>query len=255
MSFDVTESTIGSEDGDNLLISLAFSDSTIRTYTYSKSKGFELLTTGRYTSSCLTQLRHIQILDGHIFFLTAATDGNITLWRGDISNRNNLETQSTLRHVIISSKMIHQSTIKSLDMTVSVSHFVVATGGDDNALAVSVYPIQCLQDPHVRPKIFILRSAHAAAITALSIVSSTDKNRLRIITSGNDQRVKTWQACNDLGTKSDPNRESQLELSQVGDVFTSVADVGDLSIVSAGEGCASKALVVGNGMDLWDISG
>ncbi|KAG4411066.1 hypothetical protein IFR04_015797 [Cadophora malorum] len=255
MSFDVTESIIGSEDGDNLLISLAFSDSTIRTYAYSKSKGFELLTTGRYTSSCLTQLRHIQILDGHIFFLTAATDGNITLWRGDISNRNNLETQSTLRHVIISSKMIHQSTIKSLDMTVSVSHFVVATGGDDNALAVSVYPIQCLQDPHVRPKIFILRSAHAAAITALSIVSPTDKNRLRIITSGNDQRVKTWQACIDLGTKSDPNRESQLELSQVGDVFTSVADVGDLSIVSAGEGCASKALVVGNGMDLWDISG
>ena len=255
MSFDVTEITVDSEDRDDLLISLAFSDSTIRTYSYSKAKGFKLLAIGRYTSSCLTQLRHVQILDGHMFFLTAATDGNITLWRGDISNRNNLETQGTARHVIISSKMIHQSTIKSLDMTVSASHFVAATGGDDNALAVSVYPTQCLQESHVRPKIFILRSAHAAAITALSIVFLTDQNRLRIITSGNDQRVKTWQVRLDLGMKSDPNRESQLELSQVGDVFTSVADVGDLSIVSVGEGCASKALVVGNGMDIWDISG
>ncbi|PVH88145.1 WD40 repeat-like protein [Cadophora sp. DSE1049] len=254
MSFDVTDIASSSEESERLLISMAFSDSTIRTYVYSEAKGFNLLVVGRYASSCLTQLRHIQFLDGSIYFLTAATDGNITLWKGDISTSTDPETQSTTRHVIISTKKIHQNTIKSLDLMVSKAHFVVATGGDDNALAVSVYPIDCLQGPQQGPRIFILRSAHSAAITALSVVSEADRSSFLIITSGNDQRVKSWKLHLDLGRGSFPNREAQLDISLVGDVFTSVADVGDLSILSAREGRLTKALVVGNGMDMWDVS-
>ncbi|KAH7327209.1 WD repeat protein-like protein [Rhexocercosporidium sp. MPI-PUGE-AT-0058] len=249
MSFDVSDLTSEPEDEDRLLISLAFSDSTIRTYTYSQAIGFDLLAVGRYTSSCLTQLRHIQILDGHIDFLTAATDGNITLWKSHVS-----KSEGTTRHIILSTKKIHQSTIKTLDMMITRSHFVVATGGDDNALAMSVYPLSYLQSSQLSPSIFILRTAHSAAITGLSIVPDVDADAFGIITSGNDQRVKSWQVRLHFGTNSAPHVSAQLNISQIGDVFTSVADVGDLSILSTGEGDPTKALVVGNGMDIWDIT-
>ncbi|KAH9219183.1 hypothetical protein DL95DRAFT_359339 [Leptodontidium sp. 2 PMI_412] len=255
MSFDVTDLPSESEEEGRLLVSLAFSDSTIRTYAYSEAIGFELLAVGRYTSSCLTQLRHIQILDGHIYFLTAATDGNITLWKGNVLNSESLETQGCTKHNILSTSKIHQSTIKTLDTMAARSHFVVATGGDDNALAVSIYPLDCLQDSQPRPRVFILRSAHSTAVTGLSIAPDTEESTFSIITSGNDQRVKRWQVRLNLRTHLAPNRLPQLDISLSGNVFTSVADVGDLSIMSVGKGASStKALVVGNGMDLWDIS-
>ncbi|KAG4442096.1 hypothetical protein IFR05_002433 [Cadophora sp. M221] len=254
MSLDVTNLPSSSEDGDRLLISLAFSDSTIRTYAYSATIGFDLLAVGRYTSSCLTQLRHIQILAGYIYFLTAATDGNITLWKGNVSNSESFGIQGSTKHTILSTIKTHQSTVKTLDVTVTRSHFAVVTGGDDNALAVSIYPLDYLQDPQLAPRIFVLRSAHSAAITGLSIVLGADESTFGIITSGNDQRVKSWQARLHLGTDSAPNRLPELDISQSGDVFTSVADVGDVSILSTGEGGSTKALIVGNGMDLWDIS-
>ncbi|KAK0113613.1 hypothetical protein ONS96_014468 [Cadophora gregata f. sp. sojae] len=252
MSFDVTNFPSEAKDSSDLLISLAFSDSTIRTYAYSKAKGFALLAVGKYTSSCLTQLRHIQFSDGDICFLTAATDGNITLWKGKIS-KTELESAEIARHSILSSKKIHQSTIKALDLKVYSTYFVIVTGGDDNALAISVYPILCLQDSQVRPRIYILRSAHTAAITALSITSEGDNSGFLIVTSGNDQRVKSWQVRLDPNMGLFPNHEAQLDFSQVEDVFTSVADVGDLSILSATEGVATKAFIVGNGVDVWNM--
>ncbi|KAL2061338.1 hypothetical protein VTL71DRAFT_7611 [Oculimacula yallundae] len=253
MSFDVTDLPPDSTKYKKLLISLAFSDSTIRSYAYSKDEGFELLATGRYTSACLTQLRHIRIKDSQIHFLTAATDGNITLWKGDLT-QNQDATRNIAKHAMISTKKIHQNTIKTLDMRTTPLHLVIATGGDDNAIAISIYPLQHLHDSQLAPKIFMLRSAHAAAITGLSFVPRSDEANFAIVTSGNDQRVKRWQVRLSLGTDSNLTREPELEISQVGDVFTSVADVGDLSILHAGEGNSAKALVVGNGIDVWTLS-
>ncbi|CZT44555.1 related to WD repeat protein WDR6 [Rhynchosporium secalis] len=253
MSYDVMDLPSECESADRLLVSFAFSDSTIRSYAYSKIRGFELLATGRYTSTCLTQLCHIRLVDDRIFFLTAGTDGNITLWKGNISENTVLGTSTSRKHVKISTKKIHQSTIKTLDMTFTPSHFIIATGGDDNALAISIYPFGCLQDSNLSPKIFSLRSAHSAAITGLSIVPEASPTTFSIITSGNDQRVKRWRVRLDLETDSGADHELGLEIEQIGDVFTSVPDVGDLSVLRVGEKKVAKALVVGNGMDVWNL--
>ncbi|PBP27602.1 WD domain-containing protein [Diplocarpon rosae] len=237
MSFDVSDlppfSTSNAKCGV-LLISLAYSDSTIRTYAYSKDQGFRLLGTGRYTSSCLTQIRHVQILDGHVNFLTAATDGNITIWKGTLKNFQ------------------VDRTVKSLDLFSSPDHITIGTGGDDNALAISIYPIRSFHDASVLPTTFMLGSAHSAAITGLCLVSnggSLENESFCVLSTGNDQRVKEWH----VQLKLEPRDERQLQIRKIGDVVTSVADVGDLSTWKDSGVGLEKVLIVGNGMELWGV--
>lgn len=250
MSFDVTEIAGAKVDAD-LLISLAYSDSTIRTYMYSRTKKFSLVGTGKYTSSCLVQIRHIEVLEGQLRLLTAATDGSIVLWSCSISGPLNGTNVSVPQLLKLSSHKLHQSSIKCLDVRIYAGYFVIATGGDDNALGITIYSLHQVE---AAPKSIILRSAHAAAITGLCFVSgSEDINGLeqfRIVSSGNDQRVKEWSV-------SIIDQDMTLEIKKVGDVFTSVADVGDLAPLMSDMrniGGPPKVLVVGNGMEVFSVS-
>jgi WD40 repeat protein len=245
MSFDVGEWNRSNTANDSkLLISIAYSDSTIRIYTYSKGDGFHLVVKGRYTSSCLMQLRHLEVHRQELFLLTAATDGNLTVWRtGMQANHSNEASDSAL--TLLTSHRVHQSSIKSLDITRNHSQIVVATGGDDNALAISVY-----ENLDKVPRSVRLCSAHAAAITGLSFVSNSsttdEEAQLRIATSGNDQRVREWRVR--LGTRIP-------DITKIEDVFTSVADVGDLTSMNSWEEREPKrVLIVGNGMEVYKAS-
>jgi WD40 repeat protein len=231
MRFDVSKL----KDSARLLISLAYSDSTIRIYTYSKVERFRLIAKGRYSSSCLMQLRHLERQDNEIFIMTAATDGYLAVWKFPLQSNHSSQDVSSL--TLVSTSRVHQSSIKSLAIAKLRNQIIVATGGDDNALTVTVY-----QSLDYASKSAILRSAHAAAITALSIVSSCDE-RLIIVTSGNDQRVKEWEVHT--------NTEMPC-FKKIGDVFTSIADVGDL--VSFALRNDSKVLAVGNGIEVYNLS-
>lgn len=130
------------------------------------------------------------------------------------------------------------------------SQIVVATGGDDNALGVTIYEAEGLQrEP---PKSTILRSAHAAAITGISFMPRSPikgGEELRIVTSSNDQRVKEWVLSLN---RSDQMNDSALR--KLGDVFTSVADVGDVTTLMNSTQESKKVLVVGNGMEVYEVS-
>ena len=241
MSFDVSSLSAFQDDCDRFLISLAYSDSTIRVYTYSKDQGFRLVVGGRYTSSCLTQLQHREVRGHELFMLTAATDGYLTVWKTTLSRQDG-DRMSEL--VMLSNHLVHQSSIKALDIFTKDGRFVVATGGDDNALGITIYQAGDLDQ---KPQRVIVRSAHAAAITGLSFIGND--RELRIVTSSNDQRVKDWSLT--LG-KSDPLEG--LELRKTGDVFTSVADVGDVTTLTGGAGKANKVLLVGNGMEVYEVA-
>jgi WD repeat-containing protein 6 len=224
MSFNVSELSSG------LLISLAYSDSTIKTYAYSKTSGFELRAKGRYTSSCLTQIQHLQVSDSRIKLLTAATDGYLTLWESTLTI-----TQLT----VLSNKRVHQNAIKTLDISILGSNedILVATGGDNNALAFTLFSGSS-------SRTFRFKSAHAAAITGLSFIPRSEDGMLSVVSSGNDQRVKEWSVRVE---------EGDMEIKKRGDVFTSVADVGDVAFLRSGEN-SNKVLVVGNGMEVWNVS-
>ena len=272
MSFSVTEMSnlLALNLEPKLLICLVYSDSTIRSYTYSKPGGFILAASGRYTSSCLMQIAHLQMLgsESEIYLLTAATDGNLTLWKSTISvssmtGESDRSCVSSL--VVISDQKVHQSAIKSLDLAIIglEKDIVVATGGDDNTLAVSIYRIQKSSKEDIGPESIIFGSAHSASITGLCILprGGEDDCSFSIVSSSNDQRVKVWgvRLSGESQRREDETRrrgdKCHVEIEKIADVFTPVADVGDLAVLdppSNGEGC-SKVLVVGNGMEVWNV--
>jgi WD40 repeat protein len=165
-----------------------------------------------------------------------------------------------------STTKVHQNSIKCLDLayTKSRSHVIVATGGDDNALGISVYSVNGLLkkcEDDIAPKIFMLRSAHGAAVTGLtcmpnSLKEAPDGGEYRIVSSSNDQRVKEWAITVDHG-----DNEIGVRIRKTGDVFTPVADVGDIACLQSGrkrlgDGTQSgKVLIVGNGMEVWNVGG
>ena len=234
-----------------LLISLAYSDSTIRTYLYEKQTSFLLLCTGRYTSSCLTQIRHVRVDKDGFYLLTTATDGRLALWGGVFVHNLRKCTPLSSQLTLLKTQMLHQNSIKSLDIAESNGQILVATGGDDNALGISLYP---KYGPLVTssPACFILRLAHAAAVTGLCFLQTPDtapgRLSLRLATSSNDQKLAIWHFELDTDSKGGfwPN------FRKVKEAFTPVADVGDLAVLDTSKN-GSKILVVGNGMEIWEV--
>lgn len=258
MSFDVSVAPGSAADEPKMLITLAYSDSTIRSYIYSKSEGFTLVATGTYTSACLTQINHIHISDRTIYTLTAATDGNLTLWKSIVEEPSSSPSQKL---VFLSTKKIHQNAIKALDFraTKSGKRILVVTGGDDNALGISIYSMDDLSRP---PIVHILRSAHAAAITGVGIMPQPDsvdsmQETFNVVSSGNDQRVKEWLVT--VSSDEGKEIETAVDIKKIGDTFTSVADVGDVAVLRGGkvggrDSEGKKVLLVGNGMEVWNVS-
>lgn len=63
-----------------MLVTLAFSNSTVKTYRYSPDGGFERFAEASYTGACLTQARHVGMCRGKPWLLTASTDGHVAMW-------------------------------------------------------------------------------------------------------------------------------------------------------------------------------
>jgi WD40 repeat protein len=261
MSFDITEAPeiLGGKGVSALLISLAYSDSTIRTYTYTRSSGFTLIGTGKYTSSCLTQIKNLSIIENMLYIITGSTDGSLVVWKLPFVPQSQDEDEENSYHPspprleMISTSKTHQNTIKCSGISLSADQklLVVVTGGDDNALAFSIYSMDNIA---AKPKTYLLRSAHAAAITGLCALSEPSTSRrpcsFKVITSGNDQRVKEWV----FGVRQGPEAGYMVDIEKTGDVYTSVADVGDVAILNDDATASEvKVLVVGNGMEAWDI--
>lgn len=131
MSFDVSEAPehMRLEKEEVMLIHLAYSDSTIRSYVYSKSRGFRLVATGRYTTCCLMQIKSIPIPSGEMYLITAATDGKLVVWRSPLP-----QNDTTTNWQMVSAHTVHQNSIKCMDVVTTEHEYIaVATGGDDNA--------------------------------------------------------------------------------------------------------------------------
>ncbi|TGJ85281.1 hypothetical protein E0Z10_g3502 [Xylaria hypoxylon] len=115
---------------------------------------------------------------------------------------------------------------------------------------------QALPQYEVRNK-FIVRSAHAAAVTGVGIVRLENGERDAIVvTASNDQRVKTWRL---VDWKSASPKVHLLD-----NCYSGVADAGDLEVVREWYGAGServrdtnhgeRILVAGVGMEAWTVS-
>ena len=149
-----------------------------------------------YSTYCLTQAVHLQANDT-FQLLTASTDGHIAIWpivmtetfqrKGRTTPSNQSPPPSSLSEKALSPLQlnkphtrikIHQSSIKAL-MTIhlSPSTILVATGGDDGALAFTRIVINndlnapTPPPPHtVQHSTLLIPKAHASAINAITSI-------------------------------------------------------------------------------------
>lgn len=237
MDFDVERDD--SQDG-GMVISLAMSNSALRSYRYSKGTGFVRLHRGKYTGACLTQVRHLPRETGSMSVLTASTDGRLTIWHThwtpDDSEPGMYEAGRTMQ--------IHQDCIKSLELVLQQGaarkQLLVITGGDDNALGFLRLQWDAGSDRFDVQSRSRIRSAHAAAITCVCAVGAVGTEE-RVVTVSNDQRTKLWG----LSTGRESGR---LGVALLDDRCSAVADPGDLAVIWPG-----RLMVVGVGMETWKL--
>ncbi|KAI1282623.1 WD40-repeat-containing domain protein [Xylaria sp. FL0933] len=102
---------------------------------------------------------------------------------------------------------------------------------------------------------FIVRSAHAAAVTGLGIVRLENGDRDAVIaTTSNDQRVKTWRLVD--------WRSASPKVHLLDDRYSGVADAGDLEVITEtyenwertrGLTKGGRVLVAGVGIETWQV--
>ncbi|KAI0170460.1 hypothetical protein BJ166DRAFT_516082 [Pestalotiopsis sp. NC0098] len=252
MNFDVSCMTNDTED-PSFLISMALSNSTLLAYAYSEAAGFRLVARGAYTGACMTLVQHLHVDNNNdddsgaatIQVLTAATDGYLTIWEAHVSLYPSQTEASEFQTKLVT--RAHQSTMKSLAVGTAPppspggeTSYLVATGGDDDAVGA----VHLRRDPStgqfaVASK-SVVRSAHAAAVTGLALLSVSPETAV-LASCSNDQRVKRWEVA---GWRGEAPRFRLLD-----NRYSAVADAGDLEVL--GEG--GSFVVGGVGLEIWAV--
>ncbi|POR38036.1 Regulator of Ty1 transposition protein 10 [Tolypocladium paradoxum] len=229
MDFDVSRPI----SGHGMLVTLALSNSAVKTYRYSPDGGFEPFAQASYTGACLTQARHLGICGDDLWVVTASTDGHMALWKTE------QEQSGVRRYALAQTAQVHQSSIKGLDLMRLGRTYQVMTGGDDNALGVAVISEGEDGSGYTFSTRSIIGRAHAAAINGVVLASRHDKDDIIGVSVSNDQRVKLWKIASD-----DAQR---VEL--VGSACSGVADAGDVALIR--QGTTWRVVVGGLGVEVW----
>ncbi|KAK3300868.1 WD40-repeat-containing domain protein [Chaetomium fimeti] len=264
MDFDVAGWNPGSGDGGEggsngggMLVTMALSDSSVRGYVYSPPRdgggggggggGFGLLAVGRYTGACPTQVRYLKVDGsgggaGEVHVLTAFTDGHVAVWRTTTTTTTTVAGDGAVGlFEMVLVVRVHQSSVKSLDLAAEgPGRWLVATGGDDNALGFLDLAWDAGKGGYVVVGRYRVKDAHAAAVTGLSVVK-TGAGVTEVATASNDQRVKLWRA--------ERSATKGMRVTMLDNRYSSVADAGDLELIAPG-----KLMVGGVGVEVWDVS-
>ncbi|OCT54351.1 hypothetical protein CLCR_00764 [Cladophialophora carrionii] len=302
MGFDSRLENDGAEDEEHTLV-LAYSNgqTKIVRYTASSTRNtgtFETMQKLSYGSICIMQALFLPPFAGpttnQMCVLSAGTNGYMNLSLLDCWDRSNSSDAHERSEPACRMEVhkLHQSSILAMDiMAVGSKGHLVATGGDDNALALTTMSSSSRpsldpgdrrlgkEDGDRRFRTILIPSAHAAALTALKIVwlSSGSKSwSAWIITVANDQRVKVWRADVNLQEAFENSSEhteddvlfEAVQVELVGQAWTGVADVSGLEMVDENtryatgaqghsiQACdrACRVLVIGVGMEVVDIT-
>lgn len=277
MSFDLQESkspsTTNTDDPQEMnamvksfTLALAYSNGQTKVLRYIPSLArhqgkFEILQQIHYGSFCVMQASFLSPIQTQTQILSAGTNGYLNL--GSLDETISYHEGSNISKHVRSSAMevhkVHQSSILSMDILAldSETH-LIATGGDDNALGLTVLVSKTDCTAQANPDIdrqdrlrhhfrtILIPRAHAAAVTGLRIGGTswnTTGCAVTIVTVGNDQRVKVWKvhvdlktaissACQLVEAEVDTDRLFEaVQIDKVGSAWTPVADVSGLDII------------------------
>lgn len=270
--FVVKEMQNGDEELLQFHITMIYSNSFIKTYQYSQKhagRNWSLLFQAQYTTSCLTIIESVPRHNSPCM-VTGATDGRLAIWREDTDGDRYHEPrkQETVQDLALTRCVgLHQNSIKTVSLVqLSPTATIALTGGDDNAIGITIIRYGASETEHAINSILIPR-AHAASVTSSAlflrpISAGSNQNverrretfELRAVTSGNDQRVKTWAIGVDL---SAPGVEG-VDVRRVGSTPTAVADVSSIAVFpkmgqerEGDENKERRLLICGVGLEVW----
>ncbi|KIX00449.1 uncharacterized protein Z518_10588 [Rhinocladiella mackenziei CBS 650.93] len=140
----------------------------------------------------------------------------------------------------------HQSSILAMDIVqLNSDSYLIATGGDDNALGLTLLSADTstngTRPPRHNFRTILIPHAHAAAVSALKFMSpkhTATGFSLAAISVGNDQRAKVWSVHIDLEKAAHPTDDVLLEAIHVQrswSGWTAVADVSGLEIIDGND--------------------
>ena len=248
MCFDILDP----EDGKGrYLIAMVYSDSSIRVWAFDSDmepgmKSLSLLAIGSYTTCCLTGVRLV-VYPEQAYILTTATDGHLALFAlPPVSTILSITFNATEPFILPApayTKSLHQSSIKSLDLlSLSSTNYLLATGGDDNALCLTLFylsPSLSPQSSHptISTKSLKIPKSHASAINAIQILPPhpspstsshsehplSKENSITVLSASNDQILKLWDVFLDLETK-------ELNAKKLAKLDSSIADVACIDV-------------------------
>lgn len=255
VDFDVQPYPTEEGGGEKMLISLALSNSTLKSYLYSTdTQQWQLLAEGRYTGACLTQIRHLRVAGagGDIQVLTASTDGYVAVWSASTASTDAEKAE----YKMVTIAKVHQSSIKGLDLSSprsspssSDQSWLIITGGDDNAVHFTNLQHSSIDNTYKVLSRSRVKDAHAAGVTGICTVredtAATDNGEtqaVEVASVSNDQRVKLWRAVWTEGS------EEPVKVTLLDNQYSSVADAGDVGVIREG-----RVMVGGVGMEVWDF--
>jgi WD40 repeat protein len=271
--FVVKEIQNGDDNALEFHITMIYSNSFIKAYRYFRNETggiWTLLCETQYTTACLTGVERTP-WDNRAQIITVATDGHLAIWETNSDRNHDLESGkydpcgslSLIRCV-----GLHQNSIKTISvLQLSLNAVLVLTGGDDNAIGISLLRYDARQGQVSTSSILIPR-AHTASITSSviftrlvsadvtdSVRGGEGKLRLRAITSGNDQRIKIWDIDIDVAA---PGVEG-VAVRRAGNQHTAVADVSSIAAFPKSrqergdENGKRSFLVCGVGLEVWTL--
>ncbi|KAF2223693.1 WD40-repeat-containing domain protein [Elsinoe ampelina] len=229
------------EGGCRLRVAMVRSDSSVGVYWYESVGGegrWERAWEGSYLTCCLTNV--IQVPGRSGGFLTTATDGHAALFQLGVSDK---EVQGSVSTIGWTERFkTHQSAVHAAAL-LPWTHgtYLLFTGGDDNAFSISL-----LKDGGSSTSTLTIPRAHAAALTALEVISaSEDVGKIRVVTAGLDQRIKLWEVSVDVSQ----TEVEGVEVKRLEDRYTPVADVACIDVWR--EGHETVTMICGVGWDVW----
>jgi WD40 repeat protein len=212
--FDARERASDEQQGSIFDIVMAYSDSTVKVWSYSQNK-WTLEKSGNYLTACLTDVRYLSAKQDepsdNYRLVTTATDGHIAMW-----HCSEIDMLAWLHR-----RRVHQNAIlNATDDILSDGSPLLVTAGDDNGVGLSRI------DAKNGVSTLLIPRAHAAAVTALAMYKYDD-DCFYVLSASIDQRVKLWDICIDTTVAG----VASLQVRKVQNVFTSVADVSSMALL------------------------
>ncbi|CAG8539255.1 557_t:CDS:10 [Ambispora gerdemannii] len=215
-------------------VAAVYSDSVLRIWIFDeKTRHFYLLGDATFHNKCILQVRHLVIesqqheeenseyennvdQERRIILFTCATDGRVALWDKDLISQL-LQHQKPLDQPIQVYK-VHQSGVNCMEVrSVGRGKFIVITGGDDNAVTVTILYISSSGSDVVVLDVYNMLDAHSSSIQGVHIINDTT-----FVSASLDQRLNVW---NHVKNKISPDsKEKDYTFKLVASEFVNVCD-------------------------------